>query len=71
MKVYAGVITHRIESNFSIGQAGSAQQLGITKVKTDLLDRTISVSVLVLRSFNADFDGDMLFVIYMSYITYV
>jgi hypothetical protein len=39
-------------------ERGSAQQLFITKVKTDPRINTISLSVLVLKSFNADFDGD-------------
>lgn len=37
---------------------GSMQLLYITKVKTDIAVRSISLSVLVLRNFNADFDGD-------------
>lgn len=39
-------------------QRGSTQQLFISKVKHDVQIPTISLSVLVLRSFNADFDGD-------------
>ncbi len=39
---------------------GSAQCLYITKVKTDPLDNTIAMSVLVLSAPNADFDGDEL-----------
>lgn len=38
----------------------SMQLLQITKVKTDLKDVTIGISVLILVSFNADFDGDAL-----------
>lgn len=38
---------------------GSIQQLYITRVKDDVNDNTISLSVLVLRSYNADFDGDV------------
>lgn len=37
---------------------GSAQLLRITKIKDDLLDNTISLSILILVGFNADFDGD-------------
>lgn len=36
----------------------SAQYFYITKVKTDLTDKTISLSVLVIKGSNADFDGD-------------
>lgn len=39
-------------------QRGSTQQLFISRVKHDVQIPTISLSVLVLRSFNADFDGD-------------
>lgn len=39
-------------------QRGSTQQLFISRVMHDVLIPTISLSVLVLRSFNADFDGD-------------
>lgn len=38
----------------------SAQCLQITKVKTDVTDNTISLSVLILKGYNADFDGDEL-----------
>lgn len=38
----------------------SAQALQISKVKTDVTDNTFSVSVLILKGFNADFDGDEL-----------
>lgn len=36
---------------------GSAQVFSITKIKTDISDNTISMSVLVLAAPNADFDG--------------
>lgn len=36
---------------------GSAQCFSITKIKTDINDNTISMSVLVLKAPNADFDG--------------
>lgn len=37
---------------------GSAQQLDLCKIKKDVTDPSISLSVLVLSEFNADFDGD-------------
>lgn len=37
---------------------GSIQSLYITAVKTDVNDPTISMSILIVRGFNADFDGD-------------
>jgi len=39
-------------------EKNSAQRLRITRVKTDPRDPTISLSILVVRGFNADFDGD-------------
>ena len=36
----------------------SAQLCYITKVKTDLTDKTLSLSVITLKGYNADFDGD-------------
>jgi len=41
-------------------QRGSMQQFYITKVKTDVHVNTVSMSVLTLKSPNADFDGDQL-----------
>lgn len=41
-------------------QRAAAQQLFVTRIKKDPLDNTISTSVLVLRGFNADYDGDEL-----------
>lgn len=41
-------------------QRGSTQRFFITKVKTDLRDNSISMSVLCLKAPNADFDGDQL-----------
>ncbi len=38
----------------------SAQRLRVTKIKTDVTDITTSMSVLVLKGPNADFDGDAL-----------
>lgn len=38
----------------------SAQHLNVTKIKTDTADNTISMSVLVLKGPNADFDGKAL-----------
>ena len=39
---------------------GSIQRLRITKVKTDSDDVTISMSILIVKTYNADFDGDAL-----------
>ena len=36
---------------------GSSQRLRITKIKTDLGDNTISLSTLIVKAPNADFDG--------------
>jgi hypothetical protein len=41
-------------------QRGSTQLLRVTIVKTDVADNAISLSVLVLKAPNADFDGDQL-----------
>lgn len=41
-------------------QRGSAQCLYITKIKTDVDINTVSLSVLVLKGPNADYDGDAL-----------
>lgn len=41
-------------------QRGSTQQFRITKVKTEVHVNTVSMSVLVLKAPNADFDGDQL-----------
>jgi hypothetical protein len=38
--------------------AGSAQRVFITKFKTDVHDNTISISILITKAPNADFDGD-------------
>lgn len=38
----------------------SIQQFYITEIKNDLSDNSISLSVLVLSGFNADFDGDQM-----------
>lgn len=43
--------------NPSLGR-GSIQRLYITKFKTNPQDFTVSLSLLVVREFNADFDGD-------------
>ena len=42
---------------------GSAQNLSVTKIKTDPKINTVSLSVLVLSSLNADFDGSMVAVV--------
>lgn len=39
---------------------GSAQRVRITKFKTDPSDHTISLSILIVKAYNADFDGDAL-----------
>lgn len=39
---------------------GSIQTVRITRIKTDINDNTISMSYLIAKSFNADFDGDEL-----------
>lgn len=38
----------------------SAQKMYITKVKTDPNDPTITLSILAVKGFNADFDGDQM-----------
>jgi len=45
------------QRNPSLG-LGSMQLLYITKVKPDPADQTISFSILTVRGFNADYDGD-------------
>lgn len=39
---------------------GSMQAVRITRIKTDTSDNTISISYLIAKAFNADFDGDQL-----------
>lgn len=41
-------------------ERGSMQVLFIKRVKTDISDPTISMSILIVRGYNADFDGDEL-----------
>lgn len=41
-------------------ERGSAQALFITKVKTDVMIPTVSLSILIVKGYNADFDGDQL-----------
>jgi hypothetical protein len=41
-------------------ERGSAQAMFITKVKTDVDVPTVSLSILSVKGFNADFDGDQL-----------
>jgi hypothetical protein len=43
--------------NPSLGR-GSIQRHRITKIKKDVRDKTISISLLVARAYNADLDGD-------------
>lgn len=45
------------QRNPSLG-LGSMQLFYITKVKPDTADQTVSLSILTVRGFNADFDGD-------------
>lgn len=45
------------QRNPSLG-LGSMQKFFITQVKTDTADQTISLSILTVRGFNADFDGN-------------
>ena len=39
---------------------GSIQAVRITRIKTDPDDNTLSMSYLIAKSFNADYDGRML-----------
>lgn len=39
---------------------GSIQSVGIVRVKTDVDDNTISMSYLIAKAFNADYDGDQM-----------
>jgi hypothetical protein len=48
-----------LQRNPSLGRS-SAQAMFITKVKTDVAVPTISMSILSVVGFNADFDGDQL-----------
>lgn len=41
-------------------ERGSMQRLYITSVKTDVKDPTFGISILIVKTFNADFDGDAL-----------
>lgn len=41
-------------------ERGSAQALFITKVKTEVEIPTVSMSILIVKGYNADFDGDQL-----------
>lgn len=40
-------------------ERGSMQRVFITKVKTDVSDPTVSMSILTVRGYNADFDGKL------------
>lgn len=48
-----------LQRNPSLARS-SAQALFITKVKTDVADQTIGMSIIIVVGFNADFDGDQL-----------
>lgn len=52
-----GKISCIIQRNPSL-LAGSAQRVFITKFKTDVHDNTLSLSILITKAPNADFDGD-------------
>lgn len=54
-----GKIAVLLQRNPSLLQ-GSAQRVFITKFKTDPADTTISLSILICKAYNADFDGDAL-----------
>ena len=45
------------ERNPSLSRA-STQRMKITRIKTDPNDPTITLSILAVKGFNADFDGD-------------
>lgn len=55
----AGGIDALLNRNPSLHR-GSLQQVRITRFKTDPKDKTISMSYLIAKAFNADFDGDAL-----------
>ncbi len=48
-----------LQRNPSLGRA-SCQTVYVTQVKTDVNIPTISMSILIVKGFNADFDGDQL-----------
>lgn len=52
-------ISTTLNRNPSLGR-GSIQHTYITKVKTDIHDPTVSLSILVVKALNCDFDGDAL-----------
>lgn len=54
-----GGIPMLLNRNPTLGR-GSIRRLRITKVKDDVTDPTITMSILIVRGFNADFDGDAL-----------
>lgn len=54
-----GAMPFLLQRNPSLGR-GSILFLGITKVKTNVTEPTISISILVVKSLNADFDGKLL-----------
>lgn len=54
-----GAIYALMNRNPSMGR-GSLQRVGITQVKSNPSDNTTSISILIVRGFNADFDGDAL-----------
>ena len=71
-----GIMTELIESNPEKGFAcifvrnpslalGSTQRMFIRKVKKDPNDITIGLSILAVKSYNADFDGDQMSIMLM------
>lgn len=54
-----GGIPMLLNRNPTLGR-GSIRRLRITRVKDDVTDPTITMSILIVRGFNADFDGDAL-----------
>ena len=48
-----------LNRNPSLGR-GSIQRVYITRVKTDIYDPTVSLSILIVKALNCDFDGDAL-----------
>lgn len=59
MKVLAGVLAHRVYSNAYTGHwpsllQGSAQRVYVAGFKKDPADKSTSMSILIVRSCNAD-----------------
>jgi len=54
---YKGKIGVIAQRNPSLHR-GSAIRLNITKIKKNVSDKTVGISILIVKSMNADFDGD-------------